>query len=296
MLIPLFILSLPATGVSAGPANAPLAFLHPRSNDVFYQERDEYFINVLRLALQKSGEPFTLDTVLLSPMSEKRSKLFLKSQRYNVHWLLTNEELEEDLIPIRVPLYKGLIGWRLLVVHENNADVFANITTLSELKPYKATQGLGWPDTIILESAGLSLRPAVDWTGLMEIMTRQQAEYMPLALNEVWWVKQSLNDRQLMIEDHLILQYPSAYYFFVSKNLPEHARLLEKGMQAAVNDGSFTELFMRTFGDGIRRSNLQDRTIFSLNNPLLPRRTPVADKRLWFKVEDLESPTAQVSR
>lgn len=263
----------------------PLHFTYPTSNNAVYQQRDEYFVGLLQLALRKSGEAFTLEALGLSPMSEKRSKLFLKSERYNVHWLLTSEEFESDLIPIRIPLYKGLIGWRLLVINELDAARFAKVTSPDSLKTMVATQGLGWPDSHILHHNNFSLRLAVDWPGLLEMMTKRNADFMPLALNEIWSVASTLDDKHLVVEDHLALHYPSAYYFFVSKTQANHARMLQEGLMKAVEDGSFDAFFMKTFGEAIRRSQLSRRKVLTLHNPLLPPLTPLDDKRLWYRLD-----------
>lgn len=270
---------LPSLGISD---TKPLVYSYPTSGDPLFQNRDHYFVALLDLALAKTGQPYTLSPVVMSTMTEKRSTLFLKSERYNVHWLLTSEDLEQQLIPVRIPLYKGLIGWRLLVINEAAAPRFAGFVAVDQLKSLVATQGVGWPDTHILHSNGFNLRLAIDWPGLLDMVTRHNADYLPLALNDVWLEEQTLDERGLVVEQTLALQYPSAYYFFVSKTRPELARVLEKGLRLAVDDGSFDSLFKQTFGDAIKRSNLDQRRVFKLENPLLPAKTPLDDPRLWF--------------
>ncbi|WP_230552333.1 diguanylate cyclase [Teredinibacter turnerae] len=273
--------------VSTGHAeegHAPLRFSYPVSDNPVFQHRDSYFVSLLKLALEKSGESYVLEPITLSAMSEKRSKLFLRSERYNVHWLLTSEELEQELLPVRIPLYKGLIGWRLLVISDEYRDKFSNITEPGALKALVATQGLGWPDTHILHSNGFSLRLAVDWSGLLEMVSKHNVDYLPLAVNEVWAEMPTLKVKNLIVEPNLALHYPSAYYFFVSKAQPEQARVLESGLRKAVSDGSFDALFYDNFGDDIERAKLEQRRIFRIDNPLLPVKTPLDDKQLWFNV------------
>jgi hypothetical protein len=51
---------------------------------------------------------------------------------------------------------------------------------------------------------------------------------------------------------------------------------------AVIQDGSFDRLFADEYGDDIKRANLKARKRFQLTNPLLPERTPLLNKKLWF--------------
>jgi hypothetical protein len=51
----------------------------------------------------------------------------------------------------------------------------------------------------------------------------------------------------------------------------------------ALADGSFDLLFQQYFGEIIKRSNLEGRTVLELVNPLLPPETPLQRKALWYR-------------
>jgi hypothetical protein len=81
----------------------------------------------------------------------------------------------------------------------------------------------------------------------------------------------------------LALHYPTAMYFFVSKQRPELAADIRKGLDIALRDGSFEALFLQNFGEVLKRSRLDKRRVFELKNPLLPPETPLGDARLWYR-------------
>lgn len=284
-----WLLPLSATSFAG---DAPLVFSHPVSSEPYYLYRDRYFNKVLELALQKSGVAYQIKPVPLPPMLESRSEIYLTKGRYNTHWLMTNNSHEDKLIPIRIPLYKGLIGWRLLLIHPDSQQQFATIDSVRQLRTLTAVQGLDWPDSSILKSSGFNLRTSLQWTSLVELIALRRADYFPRSVIEIWEEQERTQRRSLMVEEHLVLHYPSAYYFFVSRLFPHHAEVLEQGLRKAVEDGSFDALFQQNFGESLARANLQQRRVISINNPLLPPHTPLKDSQLWYRVEPTPSPKA----
>ncbi len=81
-----------------------------------------------------------------------------------------------------------------------------------------------------------------------------------------------------------MLIYPNPFYFFVNKSNTELAKNIEKGLRIAIEDGSFEQYFMNdpTVKDVIANANLKSRTAIKLQNPTLPKMTPLDDKSLWF--------------
>ena len=87
------------------------------------------------------------------------------------------------------------------------------------------------------------------------------------------------------IEPHVLLRYPAASYFFVRPDRPGLAAELQRGMEAAVADGSLAKLFQQRFGDLIRRHRLMERRQFLLKNSLLPPATPLSKPGYWLVLE-----------
>jgi hypothetical protein len=57
---------------------------------------------------------------------------------------------------------------------------------------------------------------------------------------------------------------------------------LEDGLRQMLKDGSFDKLFLKYYGEDIRRANLESRKVFTIKNPFLSSKTPFEDSRLWF--------------
>lgn len=124
-----------------------------------------YAIQMLELALQKSGTEYRLETEK-DAWSSARLKQAVSEGEIDVMWAATDIDMEIVSLPIRVPLYKGLLGYRLLLVHPDNLSIFAGANSLVDLRPFLFGQGRGWPDTKILLANGLKVQQATKYETL----------------------------------------------------------------------------------------------------------------------------------
>lgn len=263
-----------------------LEIIYPNTVSAYYAEKERYLTELLLLALEKSGTPYTARSVKMIHHSQSRSVSFLQSGMYSVYWLNTSIELEKELLPIRIPLYKGLIGWRLLLVRETQKNEFSNISTLADLKKFTALQADDWPDTAILKDNGFSLKTSTGYYNLFRMLSSKRGDFFPRGITEIWNELDSYENENLTVDKHIALHYSAAYYFFVNKSNMPLKKAIEKGLNIAIADGSFNQIFMRHTGNSIKKAVLENKKIFSLRNPNMPPETPFNREELWFSVSD----------
>lgn len=267
------------------PDHPALFVKHASTHYKYFKHRESYFIKLLTLALDRSGVSYKLEAVNLTPLTENRSIHYVQSGRYSIHWLNTSEQLEDKLLPIRIPLFKGLIGWRLLLIRESDVDLFKQVETVEELRKFKILQGDDWPDTPILEKNGFNVVTSSDFATLSRMLGRGRGDIFPRSITEVWEELDYYTDLNVTVEQNLVLHYPAAYYFFVDKSNVALKDAVEKGLNMAVSDGSFDKLFMEYFGDVVERAKLSERKVISLPNPYMSDKTPLERKELWIHVK-----------
>ncbi len=183
---------------------------------------------------------------------------------------------------VRFPLDMGLIGWRVFLIRAADAPAFAKVHTVDDLKKLQAGQGHDWPDTQILLASGLPVQTSSSYPSLFEMLRVGRFDYFPRSVTEVWDEVKSRPEMKIAVEKTLVLQYPSAFYFFVHKQDKALADVLEAGLRVAQKDGSFRKLFDAEFANDLKRANLKGRTRIQIANPALPAETPLHDKSLWF--------------
>ena len=294
--IALLVALLPSTAILAHeplPENAlnrpttPTQNLrYPRSFSG-YEERDSYALALLQLALAKAGSPLTL-TPSTASMGQDRALTELGLQRnVEVVWAMTSTEREEKLLPIRISIDKGLMGWRLALMAKEHALLLQNVHSLSDLQAFQAGQGHDWPDRKILEFNSLPVQASSSYEGLFYMLAAGRFDYFPRSLLEVWAEAKSYQQLGLSVDPYLVLHYPTSSYFFVAKNNPQLAEILRTGLERALADGSFDALFFKHNGAFLRQLKLSQRRIIEMSNPLLPAATPLSRPELWLSREQL---------
>lgn len=77
--------------------------------------------------------------------------------KIDVIWTATSRALEQDTVPIRIPLYKGLLGNRIFIFTKDNTSLFRSVRSIGDLKRFRFCQGRNWTDTTILSHNGLEV-------------------------------------------------------------------------------------------------------------------------------------------
>lgn len=249
--------------------------------------RLDYPVRLLELALKKSGSDYDMRSHP-RPMPQGAALNRLASGAgVNVVWSMTSKEREEQLLPIRIPIDKGLFGYRIAFVREQQKGIISNVKSLDDLRAFSAGQGHDWPDTDILQGNGLKVMTSTAYEGLFPMLQAGRFDYFPRSILEIWDETALASKQQLVVEDRVLLYYPAAIYFFVNKKDTVLAQTIETGLSKAMADGSFDTLFYERFGDVIKRANLRGRVAIALTNPLLPAATPLGRKALWLDVAAL---------
>lgn len=244
-----------------------------------------YLQSVLKLAIERSGSDYELVESSI-PMTQARvvRELADATGRIEVAWTMTSAEREAQMLPVRVPLDRGLIGWRIAFVRQADTDRWRELQRLDELAKYVAGQGQDWPDTEILRANGLPVQAVTRYEALYDMLRRKRIDYFPRAVFELDDELATPMARDLAIEPHVLLRYPAASYLFVRRDRSALAADLQRGLELAVADGSLPRLFQQRFGDLIRRHRLARRRQLLLQNPLLPAATPLDKPGYWLEL------------
>lgn len=246
-------------------------------------QRDVYTTRLLAMALEKSGGHFVARPAA-SKMLQGRALLMLQQGRgIDVAWAATSNEIEFQVHPIRIPIFKGLIGYRLLLISRRDAEKFSKITQAQELKELLAGQGHDWADAAILRANGYRVHTGSYYDALFKMLDQHRIDYFPRSVLEIWAEADAHKDEDLMVEPHLMLHYSSVVYFFTRKENTALAYAIESGLEKMLHDGSFDKLFNEYHGELLAKAGLGARIVFELENPSLPPATPVDRPALWYR-------------
>lgn len=248
--------------------------------------RDAYQIGLLKLLLQKAKGEHEI-TISSTEYTQARIIKELKegSNKINLYWMGTSAKLEKDLLPIRFPVYRGLLGHRIFIIHRDDQVKFNNVKTLVDLQNYKGIQGIGWTDIEILEHSGLKQEMA-KYENIFKMINRgARADYFSRGINEAFVEVDARKDKlpNLAVEKKVLLVYPFAMFFFTNRSNQELAKILEEGFYKASSDGSLNNYFYnhpyikKTF----KQANIKNRIRIEITNPSLSSETIAIPNKYW---------------
>ena len=223
-------------------------------------------------------------------MNAKRGFAELKTGRHiNVYFALTQKRWEEEAIPIRIPVRRGLVSYRLMLTNKMNQKKIERITNVDYLKEMSVGLNDGWSTYTIMNDQSFKIFPVDDYNGMFGMLSANRFDYIPRGVNEVFGEleQQADSSSNLLIADNVALYIPSATYIFVSKQAPRLAKRLEAGLTKMVENGDLKDIFYRFYGESIVKAQLQNRKILRLENPFLPKETPLKNKDFWYDPKEL---------
>lgn len=270
------------------PAYAVERVRYAVSRDADFESQNDYSVEMLRLAIQKSGTKVKMQPVR-SDLNKIRTLAELKEgNTIDVVWGGATKEREETMRPIRICIMKGLMGWRIPLVTKKNDHLFAKVDNLNDLQKFTAGQGYHWSDTQILLASGIKVERSYEFEFLFRMLGAGRFDYFPRSLMEIWNEVDAHRDMDVAIDTHIVIHYPAAFYFYVKRENKKLAAIIEHGLEVAIKDGSFDKLFFAFHKKEILKAGLESRRIIELKNPFLSTETPLGRKELWFSIKDLK--------
>lgn len=256
-----------------------LIYPHPARQDSTIIDYPQTLLNG---ALRTAGLPYKLQASPESLVQSRALKQLEDDQGIDVVWTMTSIEREKNLLPVRIPIYKGLYGWRLLLIKPQSQPLLEEVNDLSGLARLPLLQGRGWPDTHVLLANGLRVYGTPHTEGLFDMLQHDRGVAYPRSVLEIWR-EQDYYQHDFVVEKRLVLYYPTAMYFFFRKSDQELAASVASGLLRMQESGEFDRLFTLYHQQALDKAGLAQRKVLSLWNPLLPQATPLEQERFWYR-------------
>lgn len=276
--------------LGAGPAMADpvMTYIYHRDEGDI-DIRNQYLWRVLRGALERTRDRY--GDYVLEPsiaMHEKRRIYVLEHNEagINVSLFPAQKGLDDKLVAVKIPLDRGMLGYRVLLIRADEQAQFDKVHSLEGLKQFTFGLLSFWEDVQILEASGLKVVPGTSYEGLFKMLGSGRFDAFDRSSSEV---VQEFDLRQkdlpgVIIEKHLLLHYPMPAYFWFpnTEDGRKRAERVRIGMTEMIKDGTFQQLFDQEFGPIIKRLDMDHRTVIELPNPLLGDGDPLNDASLWY--------------
>lgn len=247
---------------------------------------DNLGYRMLELALAKSGKPYSLS---LHPMAvnDERARALLRRGEVSVCDFGSGAEFEKTFSAVYFPIDRGLLGYRISLIHHSLEAEFARVRNLTHLQRFRAGQGIGWSNNAIMQAAGIAVVTGPTLESLFPMLEARRFDFLPLGLNEVYGFSEQYGDfaPSMVVDAHTLLVYRFARLFYVRPDQTElHASIL-LGLKRAFADGSFQKLLNAdpSVRRALLRAKLSQRDTITLDTPLLTEAFQAIPDEYFFK-------------
>ncbi|WP_016954800.1 transporter substrate-binding domain-containing protein [Catenovulum agarivorans] len=253
--------------------------VNPNSDMALYAQ------SLLRLALSQQ-HTYQLETIH-NDTPVQRDIDMVKFNELDIVWHPTNRQLEKQLLAIRVPIAKGLLGYQSVIVKKQRLPEFSivNQRKLLETLSFGVSRNTG--DKQIYLSAGLTGVYSSNEQTLIHMLEGERFDYLPTETHKAHKLVLDNPKLNLVVVPDLVVSFIKPIYFFVNQNDIQLAMLLSERLEHMVNDGTLDDLLLQqTFAAyTINKLSNEKMVAIELTNPVLPEKTPVADSRYWYQFE-----------
>lgn len=245
------------------------------------EEDNSLPVTALRIVLERANIKYTHYD---QEVTVNKLLADLNNGDLDVIWQMTSSNWEEDYTAIYFPVYRGTLGMRLGITKRENSSIFKNVKNINDLRQFKAGQGKGWADTMILEANKLTVVQSHKYENLFHMLEGERFDYFPRGLFEPWGEVERFGDLNLVVEPNIMIHYVAPMYYFVRKGENQLAQTIFTELNKMAESGEYQSLFYsdENVKNSLQLSNLQNRTVIKLDNPHLSARAPLDKKHFWF--------------
>lgn len=244
----------------------------------------DYELSVLRLALANAPGNHQLEIVPMPDATQERIFSYLDSPNppINVFFSGYSPHRERQLLQVNIPLTRGLLGYRLLVVKNSRLASLSDIQDLPSLQRHRIGSGLGWSDNDILRANNLELVTS-RYSNLWRMLDAERFEVFHRGIQEVFTELAKPEHAHLSILPGVMLQFRFDYFFYVSHTQPHLHEILRQGLLNAYDNGAFMANFEAhpAIRAALDMAELEERKTIPLALPETYRSLDAIPTRFW---------------
>lgn len=253
----------------------------------YSKDKEYYEFGLLELALSKADGDHQM-VIVEPPESANQQRLISLLEEGNADFDIIftgiDRERHARLRTVPIPLQRGLLGHRILIVSEQSAQRFAEVETMADLHGITIGSGTNWPDTEILEAAGFTVEKS-SYHNLFKMVDKNRIPAYARAVSEPFAEIASRSGEMpnLRVDRHVMVVYPFDVFYFLNKQDQARYDILMQGLQRAYEDGSFMAYFEShpLVASVFAQAAIDDRLRFDIPNPLLPEEISAIPDMYW---------------
>tara|TARA_R110001583_G_scaffold22238_1_gene83529 strand:+ start:215 stop:1096 length:882 start_codon:yes stop_codon:yes gene_type:complete len=208
-------------------------------------------------------------------MSQDRAFRELKNANLDIAHFVSTHQREKQIPPVYIPIMRGLLGYRLCLIKEDNQYKFNDVTTQQQWieKGITIAQHRNWPDTNVLKSNGFKVQTTFKPELLLQQLSKNRFDCYARGLSEISSELETNVPLDITIEKNIVIFYPLPQFYFVNPKKPLLAERIHLGLTRLQKNGSSDQLFDTYYKDLLDKFYLKNRNLIELDNPTLSAKT-----------------------
>lgn len=237
--------------------------------------RQRHELEVLETVLQATEPaygPATLQVDLADyPEAADEASVFEKGADALVTVAGNRKFAGKAKIEINIPIAKGILGCRLLIVREDQLSAFSGITSMSAMACLSIGIPATWADADLFRFNGWTVAEKGSFEDVFIRLKRREFDYVALGANEIEeaFTRMAAPLGGLALEPDLMIRYPFPLVFLVHPERQLLAERITTGLKSILENGVLDQIFNRHYGSTVERLALGQRRVFQLRNPFL---------------------------
>jgi ABC-type amino acid transport substrate-binding protein len=217
---------------------------------------------VLALLLDRSADRYgPARMVFVEPLTQSRAFRELHAGQIDILGTGWTPERDGWALPIRVDLYRGMMGLRTAVGLPARIAQIGSASDWRDIQRWSLGVGQEWPCHDAYKAAGLNVVRMLHVGPAVERVRRGDLDLISQSVVEASWFAPM---KGLSVIPSWGMFTDEPYYFFVSPDRPELAERLRYGFRRAGADGSLDALFGRRVQAPVARWLEQQPVIYDL--------------------------------
>ncbi|NQZ89422.1 MAG: hypothetical protein HRT54_17740 [Colwellia sp.] len=237
---------------------------------------DHYAIDLIKFLIEVSGEKARFIPIE-DTGSQTRRQLLMQRGVYDVDWFGATTNIESFVVPIRYPILRGLLGHRVFITNKETRALLNTDMSFNQLIKFSLIQGQGWGDVLILKNGGFTkVKTIADFNALFKMIEVNRSSLFPRSIIEPYQElgeRCSLNenhectDKNLLIDDKLLLIYKLPMFIFVSPKRQDLIKILNSAFE----------------------NHYEEFLVFFNNHPLIKEALKKLNNRTVFKMHGINT-------
>lgn len=238
--------------------------------------RRPYEIELMRLLLSLSEDKYGKASMTVSDRSMSQLRMLKTMKEGKVIHFMSSPFInafpdEEAVIVLPYQILNNLLGYRQIIVHQEDEPHYKNIKNLKQFYERSVGQVDGWSDVAVYRHNQIEVSEAPRLAALFSMLEYKRFDYISLGVSEMskTFETHKLSEKGFTIVEDFMIYYPWPVHIMVSKAQPQLAERLDYAMEKALATGAFDRHFEKYFTSILASYNHADLKLLRLQTPKL---------------------------